>query len=32
VAPVGAYTYYYRGGRERFQEWRKAGYEKVNPA
>lgn len=32
VVPVGAYTYYYRGGRERFAQWRESGYEKVLPA
>lgn len=32
VLPVGAYTYYYRGGRESLERMRKVGYEKVSPA
>lgn len=32
VLPVGAYTYYYRGGRERLRESLHSDYEKVSPA
>ncbi|BEI81617.1 hypothetical protein CcaverHIS002_0207770 [Cutaneotrichosporon cavernicola] len=32
VIPVGAYTWFYRGGRERFFKSSRGVYEKVNPA